>query len=126
MAITLKPELTIAVTVSDWEAARKWYADKLGLQESWATDEGGWAEFPVPGTGTTLGLARLGEGETPPGPGGVNITFGVEDIAAARSELEAKGVQFLGPTDELPGMVRIATFQDLDGNVMLLAQSLAG
>lgn len=125
MAIQLKPELTIAIAVKDWNAARAWYTEKLGLQELWNTEEGGWAEFPVPGTGTTLGLARLGEGDTPPGPGGVNITFGVEDIAAARSELEANGVQFLGPTDELPGMVRLATFQDPDGNVMMLAQSLA-
>ena len=50
--------------------------------------------------------------------------FGVADIDAARVELEAKGVVFDGDTRELPGMVKLATFFDPDGNRYMLAQSL--
>ncbi len=117
------PELTIAVSVTDWPAARTWYREKLGLQERFATEEGGWVDFESPAGGTSIGLSDL-RGEPHPGPGGVNITFGVSDIESAKAELESKGVQFLGPIEDVPGMVRLASFQDPDGNVMLLAQSL--
>ena len=56
--------------------------------------------------------------------GGTTITFGVSDIEAARTELEANRVQFTGPTTELPGMVKLATFKDPDGNEMMLAENL--
>jgi len=120
MTLTLKPELTVSILVSDWDAARAWYREKLGLEEGFVVD--GWAELNGP-LGVVVGLSAL-NGEPHPGAGGVTLVFGVEDIAAARSELEANGVQFLGPTDETPGMVRLASFQDPDGNVMMLAQNL--
>ena len=52
--------------------------------------------------------------------------FGVVDIDVARAELEGKGVRFDGDTIELPGMVKLASFFDPDGNRYMLAQSLAG
>jgi predicted enzyme related to lactoylglutathione lyase len=122
MPPTFQPPLTISVSVSDWEAARRWYAEKLGLQENFVTDEGRWAEFDGPG-GVIIGLSDL-RGEPHPGPGGVSLAFGVEDLHATRAQMEADGVEFLGPTEELPGMVRLAAFRDPDGNVMTLAQSL--
>ena len=122
MAISFKPELTIAVSVADWNAARKWYSEKLGLVESFAVEEAGWAEFSGP-LGVVIGLNSL-RGEAHPGPGATQITFGVEDVDQARASLEAAGVQFQGPTEEIPGMVKLANFQDPDGNAMILAQNL--
>jgi predicted enzyme related to lactoylglutathione lyase len=120
MSITLKSELTVSVLVSDWEASRKWYNEKLGLEESFVVE--GWAEMSGP-LGVVIGLNDL-RGEAHPGPGGVTMVFGVDDIDAARRALEAQSVLFLGPTDEMPGMVKLARFQDPDGNVMMLAQNL--
>lgn len=122
MTITLKQELTIAVPVTDFKAARTWYSTKLGLQESFAVEEAGWAEFGGP-LGVVIGLSAL-NGEPHPGKGGCTMTFGVEDIDAARTALESAGVAFQGPTTEMPGMVKLATFSDPDGNVMMLAQNL--
>ena len=122
MTIQLTPELTVAVLVSDWNAARTWYKEKLGLQEGLVVEDGGWAEFAGP-SGVTIGLNSLW-GEPHPGPGGVSMVFGVADIEAARGQLEGKGVAFLGETEEVPGMVKLARFQDPDGNVMMLAQNL--
>jgi predicted enzyme related to lactoylglutathione lyase len=48
----------------------------------------------------------------------------VTDIAAARGHLERNGVRFDGDTREIEGMVRLATFYDLDGNTFMLAQRL--
>jgi predicted enzyme related to lactoylglutathione lyase len=56
--------------------------------------------------------------------GGATLTFGVTDIAAARAHLERHGVRFDGDTREIEGMVRLATFYDLDGNSFMLAQRL--
>ena len=119
-----RPELTIAVSVSNLQAARAWYRDVLGLEEGFAVEEAGWIEFAAPVENVVIGLSGIPEGEQHPGASPVNITFGVENVDEARAHLEAKGVQFNGPTNELPGMVRLAEFKDPDGNVMLLAQNL--
>ena len=50
---------------------------------------------------------------------------GVKDIAAARSVLEARGVEFDGETAEIPGLVKLASFRDPDGNALMLAESLS-
>jgi predicted enzyme related to lactoylglutathione lyase len=120
--VDFESPLTVAVSVTDWNASRAWYKEKLGLTEQFATEEGGWADFVGPG-GASIGLSAL-NGEPHPGAGGTVITFGVKNIEAARAELESKGVEFLGPNQEFPGMVLLATFQDPDGNQMMLAQSL--
>ena len=118
----LKQELTVSVLVSDWQASRTWYREKLGLEEGMVVEDGGWAEFAGP-AGVIIGLNSLW-GEPHPGPGGVTMVFGVDDIAASRAELEGKGVTFLGENEEVPEMVKLARFQDPDGNVMMLAESL--
>lgn len=123
MGIQFEPRLTVSVMVTDWKAARAWYREKLGLEESFVVEDGGWAEFAGPG-GVSIGLNSLW-GEPHPGPGGVTLVFAVADIDGARAGLEKDGVPFDGPTEELPGMVRLARFHDPDGNVMMLSQSLA-
>lgn len=75
----------------------------------------------APAKGVSIGLNQDGDALGP----GTTPVFGVHDIHAARAELEAKGVSFEGDTTEIPGMVRLATFTDPDGNRYMLAQSLA-
>ena len=123
MPLKLRPELTISVFVSDWPAARQFYAETLGLPETFVVEEAGWAEFTVL-DGVVIGLNAL-NGDPHPGPGGTTIVLGVEEVDAARSQLEAAGVEFVGPTEEVPGMVRLAGFRDPDGNSLMLSQNLA-
>ena len=40
--------------------------------------------------------------------------------------LDAAGVRQDGPVQEIPGMVRLLTFYDPDGNALMFAQDLAG
>ena len=58
------------------------------------------------------------------GQGAITPTFRVVDIDAARGHLEGNGVRCDGETNEVPGMVRLATFYDPDGNPWMLAQVL--
>ncbi len=52
-------------------------------------------------------------------PSGHPIALHVDDVEAARSSLEAQGVQFLGETMD-SGVCHMAVFKDPDGNSLLL------
>lgn len=113
-------QLVISVGVSNFDDALRWYGDTLGFELVYRLDEYGWGEVTTPWSGVTIGLGQTEELK----PGGPTPTFGVKDIDAARGSLEAKGVRFDGDTHEIPGMVRLCTFYDPDGNAFMLAQTL--
>jgi predicted enzyme related to lactoylglutathione lyase len=52
-------------------------------------------------------------------PHSLPIALHVDDVATAREELEAKGVQFGGDTLD-SGVCHMAHFRDPDGNVLML------
>ena len=115
--------LTCAVNVSNLDDALKWYREMLGFETIYRLDEWGWAEVETPVEGFSIGLGQV---EELGGQGAITPTFGVKDIDAARTHLESNGVRFDGETHEVPGMVRLATFYDPDGNPWMLAQQLEG
>jgi catechol 2,3-dioxygenase-like lactoylglutathione lyase family enzyme len=111
----------VSVPTKDFEAARAFYADVLGLEPSkvWGRpgQEPMGAEFE---TGTvTLALlnnSRLGLDFS---PNGAPIEFHVDDFEAARAELESRGVQFQGDTLD-SGVCFQAFFTDPDGNALAI------
>ncbi len=114
--------LTAAMSVKDMGAAVAWYQDVLGFQLLYKLDEMGWCELQSPVARVNVGLSQV---EEPKVEGGTTLTFGVKDIEATRTYLEGRDVRFDGPTQEIPGMVKLATFFDPDGNHLMLFQSLA-
>lgn len=121
-AIPYKGDVTLSFGVSDLGAAIRWYQERLGFRLLYRQDELGWCELQGPGESITVGL---GQRESLAQGGGCVPVWGVRDIAAARAGLEAAGVRFDGPTREIPGLVKLATFYDPDGNAMMFAESLA-
>jgi catechol 2,3-dioxygenase-like lactoylglutathione lyase family enzyme len=113
--------MTAALGVSDIDRSIAWYRDVLGFELIYKLDDWGWAELRSPIAGVSVGIGQTEDLEP---RGGATLTFGVVDIAAARASLEAHGVRFDGETTEVPGMVRLATFYDPDGNTFMLAQRL--
>lgn len=111
------------ITVSDYAKSKKFFAD-LGLEMSSDSADFGWAEFKGE-AGAALGIAQENPqyGTTKAGTNAV-VTFTIEDIVAAKKELEGKGVKFLGDIMEVPGHVKLATFVDHDNNQFQLAQIL--
>ena len=114
--------ITLACSVKDLDASIAWFKDKLGFDEVFKAPEAGWAELSSSVGNVTIGL---GQNDQVDGAGGTTPVFGVEDINVARAELEQSGVRFDGETQILPGMVKLATFFDPDGNTFMLAESLA-
>jgi catechol 2,3-dioxygenase-like lactoylglutathione lyase family enzyme len=104
----------IAVPSTDWERSRAFYVDTLGLRP----DEQAQAEFWV--GDTCFGIwepARVGMDFAPQRNG--HIAFHVDDVASARAELEAKGVEFFGDILD-SGVCHMAFFRDPDGNDLML------
>ena len=114
--------LTCAMECADLARSVRWYQEALGFELLYRVDELAWAELRSPVARVNVGL---GEVEEPKTHGGATLTWGTTDLAAARAELEARDVRFDGGTHEIPGMVRLATFFDPDGNRHMLYEDLA-
>jgi catechol 2,3-dioxygenase-like lactoylglutathione lyase family enzyme len=111
----------ISVPVTDLESSAAFYRDTLGLEQ---IGEGMWPEFQL-GENVSLYLldpTNLGESFTGPHPSPIALRVG--DVVAARSELEAKGVEFMGETFDT-GVCHMAHFRDPDGNVLMLHRRYA-
>jgi CreA protein len=108
------------VYVEDFAGSMAWYGDVLGFDAGFRLDDYRWGEVATPVRGATIGV----NGAAAPN-GGATLVFGVHDIDAARLYLESRDVRFEGETVELPGMVKLATFFDPEGNRLMLAQNLA-
>lgn len=113
--------LTCALNVKDMEKSLAWYQDVLGFKMLYKMEEMGWCELATNIDRVNIGLSQV---EDAGGKGGATMTFGVNDIDAARKELEGKNVRFDGPTQTVEGMVKLATFLDPDDNALMLFQEL--
>lgn len=112
--------ITLALSVKDRHASATWYKEKLGFELMYHLDDAGWSELKTNTEGVTLGLGE----QSAPQPGNCVPVFGVADIETARAALEGAEVRFDGPTQEVPGMVKLATCYDPDDNALMLAQDL--
>ena len=104
----------IEIPSRDLQRSRAFYVETLGLRP----DEHAEAEFWVGDTCFEIWEPEQYGGEFEPQPSGIALLH-VDDVAAARSELEAKGVDFVGETLDT-GVCHMANFRDPDGNVLVL------
>ena len=111
----------VSVPTRDFDAAVDFYGTVLGLPRSsvWQRpgEEPVGAEFET-GTVTVALVAseRVGIAFQ---PNTVPIALHVEDVAAARAELESRGIAFNGDTID-SGVCHMANFADQDGNALML------
>ena len=105
--------------VDDFESAKKFYGQVLGLKKTFEAQQ--WAEFAGAEGEESIGIAANPHAGKEPG---ATVVLDVNDIERERKLLESAGVKFEGKTEEIPGIVRLATFRDPDGNRLQLAQAL--
>jgi predicted enzyme related to lactoylglutathione lyase len=112
----------VTVFVKDYAAAKEFYGGLLGLESS--VDYG-----KVPGGEFETGnltlqvmdaeaIGREFQPSTHP------IALHVDDVEETRSNLESRGVSFLGETID-SGVCHMAIFSDPDGNVLMLHRRYA-
>jgi predicted enzyme related to lactoylglutathione lyase len=107
----------ITVPTQDFEKAEQFYGDVLGLERSKQ-----WGSMPAREfeTGSlTIALMQSDafgvEFERHSHP----IALHVDDVAAAREELESAGIEFVADTMD-SGVCHMAHFRDPDGNALML------
>lgn len=113
--------LTLALPVSDLERSIEFYQSVVGFKLLYKVDDIGWCELSTSVANVNVGLSQV---EEPSPSNQTTPTFGVTDIEQTRRVLEQRGATFDGETVEIPGMVKLATFLDPDGNPIKLYQSL--
>ncbi len=121
MARNYVPELTASMGVTSLDSSIPWYQEVLGFQLLYRAEEIGWCELTTHMPGVNVGLSE--SREVVHGGGATNV-FSVADIEAAKAHLDAHGVKQDGEIQTIPGLVRLLTFFDPDGNAMMFAQSL--
>jgi catechol 2,3-dioxygenase-like lactoylglutathione lyase family enzyme len=104
----------VAVPSTDTARSRAFYVDTLGLR----ADERAQSEFWVGDTCFAIWEpASMGMPFVPQSAG--SLALHVDDIAAARTALEKKGIEFMGDTLDT-GVCHMALFADPDGNGLML------
>jgi predicted enzyme related to lactoylglutathione lyase len=108
----------VSIPTQDLERAVAFYGETLGLERSAYRPERNFAEFET-GTVTlsVLDPERMGVGSF--AANASNLALHVEDVAAARATLEARGVTFMGDVFDT-GVCHMAFFADPDGNPLML------
>jgi predicted enzyme related to lactoylglutathione lyase len=107
----------VYLPVKDFDESAKFYGDVLGLECSvrYGGLRGG--EFETGNLTLQLVEAEKIGREVTPGPN--PIALHVDDVEAARAELESHGVEFLADTMD-SGVCHMAFFADPDGNALCL------
>jgi|SRR5271154_5111296 len=101
----------------DLARAVEFYKDKLGLRMSIHFPDRGFAEFETGNLtlslidATAMGMEHRVQGH--------EVALHVDDVAAARAQLESLGVEFRGDTFDT-GVCHMAFFNDPDGNALML------
>jgi catechol 2,3-dioxygenase-like lactoylglutathione lyase family enzyme len=110
----------VSVLTQDIPRAKQFFGETLGLPIE--TEGENDLEFTLGQvTLDVFNPASMGQ-EFSPSPAGIAIR--VPDVAAARAELEAKGIEFDGETLDT-GVCHMAFFKDPDGNLLLLHRRYA-
>jgi catechol 2,3-dioxygenase-like lactoylglutathione lyase family enzyme len=107
----------VCVPTRDFARAVEFYGTTLGLRCSarWGAIDG--AEFETGNlTLAVVDPSAIGQEFRPLTPG---IALRVDDVAAARAQLEARGVAFAGDIID-SGVCHMALFRDPDGNALIL------
>jgi predicted enzyme related to lactoylglutathione lyase len=107
----------VAIPTQDYEAARKFYGETLGLEfaKQWGDRPAG--EFE---TGDlTIAVMQTDAFGLEFSPHKLPIELHVDDFDAAKAELESRGITFMGDTID-SGVCYQAFFQDPDGNALAI------
>jgi len=107
----------VSLPTRNLAAAMTFYGETLGLPRSMYIEGKPFAEFE---TGNlTVGVIEPEKMGLEYAPSRNHVALHVDDVAAARATLEARGVSFEGETFDT-GVCHMAFFYDPDGNALML------
>lgn len=107
----------ITVPTQDFEKSAAFYGDVLGLERSKQ-----WGDMPAmefEAGDLTIAIMQSDAFGQEFAPHSVPIAFHVDDVEAARGDLEAQGIKFFADTMD-SGVCHMAHFRDPDGNALMI------
>ncbi len=110
---------SVGIPSRDTARSREFYVETLGLRP----DDNAWNEFWIGDTCFAIWEPTRFGMEFHPVKNGLALLH-VDDVAEARTELEAKGVEFIADTFDT-GVCHMAPFKDPDGNELTLHKRYA-
>lgn len=114
----------IWIVVKDLKKAVQFYTEVVGMKLQELNEHYGWAELSGAEEGMRLGIAQMNDRENiQPGQNAI-VTMSVANLAKSREELIQKGIKMVGDVIEVPGVVKMQTLTDIDGNHFQLVESL--
>ena len=105
----------VSFFTQDIRRAKRFYGETLGLE----LETEGEHDMEFRAGQVTLDIFDPSSQGQPFAPSPAGMALRVPDVAAARAELEASGVQFDGETLDT-GVCHMAFFKDPDGNALIL------
>lgn len=112
------------IVVKDLQKAIEFYTTVAGLQLKEYAEEFGWAELAGP-EGSILGIAQESPEHGQVAGKNAVVTISVDDIHSA-CERFGEHAKLVGELIEIPGHVKMQTFEDKDGNTLQIVQTMHG
>jgi catechol 2,3-dioxygenase-like lactoylglutathione lyase family enzyme len=110
----------VSFLTQDIPRAKQFYSEVLGLE----IETEGESDMEFRAGQVTLDIFDPASVGQPFAPSAAGLALRVPDVAAARSELDAEGVEFDGETVDT-GVCHMAFFRDPDGNALMLHRRYA-
>jgi catechol 2,3-dioxygenase-like lactoylglutathione lyase family enzyme len=110
----------VSVLTQDLQRAKRFYTETLGLEVETEGD----SDLELRCGQVTLDVFDPSSLGQPFAVSPAGLALRVDDVDAARAELEAKGVEFIGETWD-SGVCHFAACRDLDGNTVILHRRYA-
>jgi predicted enzyme related to lactoylglutathione lyase len=107
----------VGIPTHDLEVAARFYGETLGMPRSMYRPENNFAEFET--GAVTLSVIVAEKYGLEYQPIRAPLALHVDDVEAARTTLEERGVEFAGDTLDT-GVCHMAFFSDPDGNALML------
>jgi catechol 2,3-dioxygenase-like lactoylglutathione lyase family enzyme len=107
--------------VSDLDAARAFYTDRLGFREVYFDEDARWIRLERDAVEVSISDGEF-QGDEAAGDEAV-ATVDVDDVKAEADRLREAGVN-VGVVVEIPGTIRLLDVFDPDGNRLQLAEEL--
>jgi catechol 2,3-dioxygenase-like lactoylglutathione lyase family enzyme len=115
-----KNGITIWYDVSDLEKTKLFYRDYLGFEILLDLPQDNMVITKTNTLGCEIGFSEADSVK----PSTSALVFEVENIKLAIETLKSKGVVFKDDYREIPEMVKLISFNDPDGHLLMLAESL--
>ena len=112
----------VKIPVTDFEAATRYYREVVGLEEEFAVEAYGWAQYKTGNVPLCLYVAGQGGGDGKPGEE-VGFHLVVDDIGAMYAGVAERGGKFASEIVDSADGGKFFVLQDPDGNTFKVLQA---